>query len=735
MKRIAIAVLVALLGAVSARAQYTSVTAQVLSSNGVPFAGGTGNASFVPSPTATLAPTVGGQPFPTSVVIAQLDSSGNFVSPVSLADNNQVSDGHTGPQASQWNFAFQTQDGKFGFQCKITITGPTQNISAPLQACAPALPTIPGVGQATLAGNNIFTGNNIFAQLLTLNAGLTSVGPNTFSGGGSFAGTFTGTPTMSGLWTFNAGLTSTGPNTLNGGGTLGGNYTTSGTNTHSGTETFTGSTSICQGNTALYVGGSCATFWGGGDIGAQINAAYAALPSTGGFIYVIPQSNGACYSFTTPITFTTSGKYPTLSGLAAVSNTAGNQPGGACLNYTPVTATTAMTLDYVQGVGGGNTPTGGIRDLQLTNTLSYTNGGPGGGSSATGIACGGTNGGAQQAFFSNLTIRGFNVGFSCGNGVSWGMNFLHSTFALNNTGFAATAAIEVVQFFGGEFLANGTPASSVSANLKFHQVHFDSNFSPANYSGSSGAQISYQAPHFENLGVGASSCGANSAEYITSSGPGVSITNGEAVDDCNTGTNTVNWFNTQCISVKGMALTTAGRTPSTAVFQMSGVCGDVSVTLPAAGTALESTLTQNTGSKGMIAVSGNAINAFMDTTEYLSHAGQQTPTCTFTSGGGSGPSCTMDTNSSLSAGVIIATPGTGPSTSGTITLSRAGSQGQNRVGCIYDLSLSGSGAWNARATVMASTSTPGSALLQWDNNSVALTAASTYQINYWCVGR
>src|SRR4029077_3568370 len=64
-------------------------------------------------------------------------------------------------------------------------------------------------------------------------------------------------------------------------------------------------------NNVLYVGNGITT-WGTGDIGSQINTAYAALPGSGGTIVVVPQTTGACYSFSTPITFTTLHKYVSL---------------------------------------------------------------------------------------------------------------------------------------------------------------------------------------------------------------------------------------------------------------------------------------------------------------------------------------------------------------------------------------------------------------------------------------
>src|ERR1700741_2324824 len=129
-----------------------------------------------------------------------------------------------------------------------------------------------------------------------------------------------------------------GPGTISG--TFGGNYTTTGNNTHSGTETFTGRVYTCQQGNVLYVGGPI-TCWAGADIGAQINSAYAALPSTGGEIDILPQASGACYNYTTPIVMTTASKFATVRGLAPNSINDSFIITGVCLNYTPTTATSA----------------------------------------------------------------------------------------------------------------------------------------------------------------------------------------------------------------------------------------------------------------------------------------------------------------------------------------------------------------------------------------------------------
>ncbi|HKE23207.1 MAG TPA: hypothetical protein VKB88_12655 [Bryobacteraceae bacterium] len=119
----------------------------------------------------------------------------------------------------------------------------------------------------------------------------------------------------------------------------------------------------------------------GADIGAQINAAYADLPSGGGAILL--QTGGA---FATPVVFGTKDKPVLLEGL----------PGDVVtLTYT-ATAGSAITFDYGTGHRMGH----GLRDVTLT--------GPGNSSGTTGIVFGG-NYGAEGLEFRDFKIQSFGT--------------------------------------------------------------------------------------------------------------------------------------------------------------------------------------------------------------------------------------------------------------------------------------------------------------------------------------
>ncbi|HXM63722.1 MAG TPA: hypothetical protein VN950_22870 [Terriglobales bacterium] len=112
-----------------------------------------------------------------------------------------------------------------------------------------------------------------------------------------------------------------------------------------------------------------------------------------------------------------------------------------------------------------------------------------------------------------------------------------------------------------------------------------------------------------------------------------------------------------------------------------------------------------------------------------------TPTCTFTSGGGTSPACTLDTGSSDTSGIIIATTGSGsPAGTGTITLTFTVPQGYNKPSCTYTASDAGAGAWNGIAVLKDKTPTTASDLFTWTNGTTptALTASTAYWLNYHC---
>jgi hypothetical protein len=118
-------------------------------------------------------------------------------------------------------------------------------------------------------------------------------------------------------------------------------------------------------------------------------------------------------------------------------------------------------------------------------------------------------------------------------------------------------------------------------------------------------------------------------------------------------------------------------------------------------------------------------------------AGSLAPTCTFTSGGGSSPSCSLDTGSTDSAGIIIATTGTGsPAGTGTITLtfSSGTAFGSNKPACIYMASDGGAGQWNGLAVMKDKTPSTTTDLFTWTNGTTptTLSTSTAYWVSFHC---
>ena len=342
-----------------------------------------------------------------------------------------------------------------------------------------------------------------------------------------------------------------------------------------GGETLSASESVAEGNGfagqnvaacndpsngIAYVGGSCASAWGGGDIGAQINAAYGGLSSPGGKIMVIPQTTGQCYEFATPILFTTASKYVLLEGAGAESQI-GVSSNGACLNYTPATRTTAITMDYVPSNGGGATRNHGMRNLRLINRQCNTMGGCS--SLATGISCTSKNAGCQTATFDHTSIIGFGTGLdlvkpTTGNRASWGVLLFGGACSYNTTCLSIASGIEMVKMEDEVVLGNATGVTmGSSSDFVIAKSHCDSNTIICVVS--TGGHVSATDNHYENQGV-------NNMAMINA-GLTLDVKGGFALDDCASaaacgGVTPKYWFNAPLLTSTGLSIFSAGRIPA-----------------------------------------------------------------------------------------------------------------------------------------------------------------------------
>jgi hypothetical protein len=439
-----------------------------------------------------------------------------------------------------------------------------------------------------------------------------------------------------------------GPGTISG--TFGGNHTTTGNNTHSETETFTGPQTVgkwngncivdstanatladaitCAGssgvieiplfavptfNTATipvgvtlrFDGPSClnnsgtltingpivappvqifcgtgtvalnqgvgpvhAVWWPGADMGAKLNAAYASLPASGGQILLDSNPGVGCWSYTTPILFTTVGKYIILQGTDSNANSTANPSFyGSCLRYTPTTATSAIQIDWTESIGGGYAAGSGIRDITLTNGVTDCSTSGGCGSSSIGIEIGKTNSGAHKALFENVRILGFGVGiqFSTGDagGLGWGITWLNSSVDWNTTGINYLVPHENDSFTFGAINSNGVGVKlngGFGGEFRSHGVSYDANATCA-IQMNDGAVLALTSSHFENT-LGGPPCyvdgGATASSKLTVDSTTI------AYDLVNSGTNSSNWFRAGLVDVHFTAISN-GRTTSTSL--------------------------------------------------------------------------------------------------------------------------------------------------------------------------
>jgi hypothetical protein len=117
------------------------------------------------------------------------------------------------------------------------------------------------------------------------------------------------------------------------------------------------------------------------------------------------------------------------------------------------------------------------------------------------------------------------------------------------------------------------------------------------------------------------------------------------------------------------------------------------------------------------------------------------PTCAFTTGGGTTPSCAMTTGSMPGWGTIIASTGTGaPGTTGTLTLNfnQLFSVNGNAPACTISIDNSGT-AWGNEAVSQVGTQSTTAPIFDWANVATAvltaLTTSSPYRMDYVCQPR
>jgi hypothetical protein len=319
-------------------------------------------------------------------------------------------------------------------------------------------------------------------------------------------------------------------------------------------------------NGIVYIGGSREYIGGAGDIGAQFNAAYAALPASGGVIKLLPSPSGGCYNFSTQIAARVPGKFVYFQG-AGTTSTSTIPPypiSGSCLLWTSTADTTAMVFDYVGSAGSGYANGHGISDITLVNASS--NGGTvacqvlgGCGSHATGLQIGGSSFGMQNGNLDRVRIMGFGTGIKFmnnGPAISWGMSWNNIYASYNGVG-ASIPTLEKLSIYGGCFCVNGVGIDiNGGADVYAHGVSVDSN-ATAGITAESNATFNGFGIHFENQGVDP----LTTHYVVATQASSILLSGGIAIDDFSTGSSDYFFSSSGAsIVIEDMQVYSAGRT-------------------------------------------------------------------------------------------------------------------------------------------------------------------------------
>jgi hypothetical protein len=279
------------------------------------------------------------------------------------------------------------------------------------------------------------------------------------------------------------------------------------------TTTFPGTVAITGGaiNGTNVEGVYDATAYSGADIGAQINAAYAACPSTGCTILVPPGS----YSFSTAISIATQNKPALVTGVST---------NATILNYTG--SGTAITLNCCSNATGLQW---GVANFTLT--------GAGVGNSATGILLGGTYG-AFGANLNGLKVSGFTDNIKIASN-AWQFKFVRVLSIAASGGSAFNLPLSAVNsgempsirdsVFSGTidttYLSNCFVLAGWSSPLSIEDTSFD-NCQIVQTAG----QTQFVNDHFEDPS-GLTAGDAATIPFITMSSGQMQFTNGAFFND------------------------------------------------------------------------------------------------------------------------------------------------------------------------------------------------------------
>lgn len=157
---------------------------------------------------------------------------------------------------------------------------------------------------------------------------------------------------------------------------------------------------VCLLPTAAYSQGRDVTKYPGSDIGQQVNAAYAALPATGGHLHIPAKQDGSCYQYATPIVLNIPDKSVVIEGDSLQST---------CLQFQSSGTAVQFDFGFSPAIFGA-----ALKNLTLQGTAQK----------GTGLVLGGTNG-AEGVVVENVRITGFGLGVTYSQ-KAWASRFEHS---------------------------------------------------------------------------------------------------------------------------------------------------------------------------------------------------------------------------------------------------------------------------------------------------------------------
>jgi hypothetical protein len=257
-----------------------------------------------------------------------------------------------------------------------------------------------------------------------------------------------------------------------------------------------------------YSQGLDVTKFPGTDIGQQVNAAYAALPPTGGKLHVPSKPDGSCYQYATPIVINIPNKSVVIEGDSLQST---------CLQFLGTGVAAQFDYGFNHVVFGA-----ALRDLSLQGTAQQ----------GTGLVLGGSNG-AEGLLVENVRITGFGLGVTYSQH-AWASRFAHAIIDDNVQNLyyppGLIASGENTEFNHVLFLNSNSPVLNTDANVANSIVINagagsppDFNFVDCSFDGVqlvlTVGYVNFVNPHFEG------GFGRNALDWIVINGAYVNIVN------------------------------------------------------------------------------------------------------------------------------------------------------------------------------------------------------------------